>query len=59
MHESNVYTLIRRVKDAPETFGDSNADIFRRYAREVEAVREQARADELGNVAKITKMDRG
>ncbi|MFF4254846.1 hypothetical protein ACFY1L_26915 [Streptomyces sp. NPDC001663] len=59
MHESNVYTLIRRIKDAPGTFGDSNEEIFGRYAREVEAVREQARADELGNVAKITKMDRG
>ncbi|MEU6065777.1 MULTISPECIES: hypothetical protein [Streptomyces] len=59
MHESNVYTLIRRMKDAPETFGESNQEIIRRYAREVEAVREQARADELGNVAKITKMDRG
>lgn len=59
MHESNVYTLIRRVKDAPETFGDSKQEIIRRFAREVEAVREQARADELGNVAKITKMDRG
>ncbi|MFG2795893.1 hypothetical protein OIE43_30220 [Streptomyces pseudovenezuelae] len=59
MHESNVYSLIRRIKDAPETFGDSNEKIIRRYSLEVEAVREQARADELGNVAKITKMDRG
>lgn len=50
LHESSVYALVRKMKDSPESFGKSPEERRKRYALEVEAVRERARSDEVGSI---------
>ena len=49
LHESAVYTTIRRMKYDPDSFGKSSEERRTTYAAEIENIRNQARADEIDN----------
>ena len=49
LHESAVYTTVRRMKYDPDSFGKSSEERRITYATEIENIRNQARADEIDN----------
>lgn len=50
LHESSVYTLVRKLVDDPDQLGASDAERRRRYLAEIERIRERARNDEINNL---------
>jgi hypothetical protein len=47
LHESSVYGLVRRMKDDPASFGDTNDAQRKAYLEEIERIRALARSDEI------------
>jgi len=48
--ESSIYTLIRRMRSNPDSFGKTPEERFKKYCDGVEKIREQARSGELNHV---------
>ena len=50
LHESSVYTLVRKLVDDPDQLGGTDAERRRRYLAEIERIRARARNDEINNL---------
>lgn len=50
LFESSVYTLVRKMKNDPESFGDEDSKRRINYANAIEKIREGARSVEIDNV---------
>ncbi|MBV8931805.1 MAG: hypothetical protein JO285_04520 [Kutzneria sp.] len=50
LHESSVYSLVRKLVDDPDQLGATDAERRRRYLVEIERIRERARNDEINNL---------
>lgn len=50
LHESSVYSLVRKLVDDPDQLGGTDPERRRRYLAEIERIRERARNDEIDNL---------
>lgn len=50
LHESSVYSLVRKLVDDPDQLGATDEERRRRYLAEIERIRERARNDEINNL---------
>jgi hypothetical protein len=50
LHESSVYSLVRKLVDDPDQLGATDSERRRRYLAEIERIRERARNDEINNL---------
>ncbi|GAA0598541.1 hypothetical protein GCM10010174_12580 [Kutzneria viridogrisea] len=54
LHESSVYSLVRKLVDDPDQLGATDGERRRRYLAEIERIRERARNDEINNLPSPT-----